>query len=134
MQDRPTAVELLDAIADFLVLDVEPHVPDWLRFQLRVARNSLQMIGREFEQEYDYLAEEWVGLNALLGEQPRPAAPRELHRGVLARNEELAARIRAGEYDSAERRRALTAHLTASVRDKLRISNPRFLVDDEAAH
>ena len=127
MQDRPTAGELLEAIADFLTLDVEPHVPDWLRFQLRVARNSLTIIRRELEHEDAYLLAEWSGLDTLLGESPRPDSPTELRPGVLARNEELCARIRAGDFDQPEARRALVEHLRAVVANKLRTSNPRYV-------
>src|SRR5215212_8853507 len=115
MQDRPTAGELLEAIADFLTLDVEPHVPDWLRFQLRVARNSLTIIRREMEHEDAYLLEEWSGLDAVLGEAKRPDSPLELRPGVLARNEELCGRIKAGHFDPPEARRALIEHLRAVV-------------------
>ena len=129
MQDRPTADELLEAIADFLTTDVEPHVPDWLRFQLRVARNSLTIIRRELAHEDRFLRDEWQGLDALLGEVPRPDAPTELQLSVLARNEELCARIQAGDFDRPEARRALLEHLRTVVENKLRISNPRYVVE-----
>lgn len=128
MQDRPTAQELLEAIADFLVTDVWEHVPDWLTFQLRVARNSLLIIGREIEQEEDALIDEWRGLDALLGAaEARPARVRELREAVLDRNAELCQRIRRGEFDAADRRALLVRHLTATVRGKLAISNPRYV-------
>ena len=127
MQDRPTADELLEAIAEFLTTDVEPHVPDWLRFQLRVARNSLTIIRRELAHEERFLLEEWRGLDALLGAAPRPDAPGVLRPAVLTRNDELCARIQAGEFDPPESRRALLDHLRAVVDNKLRISNPRYV-------
>jgi hypothetical protein len=127
MQDRPTAGELLEAIAEFLVTDVEPHVPDWLRFQLRVARNSLTIIRRELEREGGFLVDEWRGLDALLGGAPRPDSPQDFSPAVLARNDDLCGRIRAGDFDQPERRRALLEHLRTVVDHKLRISNPRYV-------
>ncbi|HEY8491260.1 MAG TPA: DUF6285 domain-containing protein [Dehalococcoidia bacterium] len=127
MQDRPTAAELLDAIGDFLVQDVAPHVPPWLTFQLRVARNSLHIIKREIELEEAHLLEEWRGLDALLGDAPRPATLRELRQAVRARNEELCRRIQAGEFDRPDLRRMLVDHLTRTVRDKLLVTNPRYV-------
>ena len=127
MQDRPTAQELLSAIADFLVMDVEPHVPDWLKFQLRVARNSLAIVGRELEHEDRLLMEEWHGLNSVLGERPLSGSAGELREVILARNEELSARIRDGEFDAAAPRRRLLEHLRKVVEGKLLISNPRYV-------
>ncbi len=127
MQDRPTAGELLEAIADFLTMDVEPHVPEWLRFQLRVARNSLTIIRRELAHEDHFLLDEWQGLDALLGTAPYPDEPGATRPAVLSRNDELCARIRAGEFDAPQARRALQEHLRAVVENKLRISNPRYV-------
>ncbi len=127
MQDRPTAGELLEAIADFLTMDVEPHVPEWLRFQLRVARNSLTIIGRELEQEDEHLIEEWQGLDALLGDAPRPESSGALRRSVLERNDALADRIKAGEFDHADARRRLIEHLRVVVDNKLRVTNARYV-------
>jgi hypothetical protein len=127
MQDRPTAGELLQAIAEFLVTDVEPHVPDWLRFQLRVARNSLAIIQRELALEDEHIVDEWEGLDMLLGEQPAPRSPREREQAVLVRNDELCRRIEAGGFDQPETRRLLLDHLRAVVHNKLVISNPRYV-------
>jgi Domain of unknown function (DUF6285) len=128
MQDRPTAGELLEAIADFLTTDVEPHVPDWLRFQLRVARNSLTIVRRELEHEDEYLLEELRGLNKLLGDAPHPDSPATLRLAVLARNDELCRRISAGDFDQPEARQGLLEHLRTVVDNKLRVSNPRYVV------
>lgn len=126
MQDRPTAAELLDAIADFLTLDVAPHVPRWLAFQLRVARNSLMVIKREIEHEEAHLVEEWLGLDALLGDAPRPGSLQGLRQALRARNEELCRRIQAGEFDRPDLRRLLVGHLDRTVRNKLLVCSPRY--------
>ena len=47
MQDRPTAVELLEAVREFLGQDVMPAVEGRVRFHTRVAVNALGMLERE---------------------------------------------------------------------------------------
>ena len=47
MQDRPTAVELLGAVREFLDQDVMPAVEGRVQFHTRVAVNALGMLERE---------------------------------------------------------------------------------------
>jgi Domain of unknown function (DUF6285) len=47
MQDRPDAHELLEALTVFLFEDVLPHVPDEMRFPVRVAANCCAILARE---------------------------------------------------------------------------------------
>lgn len=127
MQDRPTAPELLEAIADFLQDEVSEHVPDWLSFQLRVARNSLLIVKREIESEERHLHSEWRRLDELLGATEPPATFRELRTALRDRNEQLCTAIREGGFDDQSRRSHLLAHLHATVREKLSITNPRYV-------
>ena len=116
-QDRPTASELLAAIADFLreeatsVLDkAEPR----LAFQMRVAVNSLAILEREARLGPDADAAELARLAKLLGRD-----------GTLSDlNRELARQLRTGERD--ERDAALMAHLEATVAAKIAIANPKW--------
>jgi hypothetical protein len=116
-QDRPTASELLSAIADFLreeampVLDrAEPR----LGFQMRVAVNSLAILEREARLGPAADARELERLAKLLGRS-----------GTLdALNRELARQLRAGERD--ERDAALMAHLEATTAEKIAIANPKW--------
>jgi hypothetical protein len=116
-QDRPTASELLAAIADFLreeatpVLDkAEPR----LGFQMRVAANSLAILEREARLGPDADAAERARLATLMG-----------HDGTLQDlNRELARQLRAGLRD--ERDPALMAHLEATIADKIAIANPKW--------
>ena len=116
-QDRPTAAELLAAIADFLREEATPaldRAEPRLGFQMRVAVNSLAILERE----------------ARLG----PAADRREHERLLKLlgrdanlddlNRELARQLRAGERD--ERDAALMAHLEATIADKIAIANPKW--------
>ena len=116
-QDRPTASELLSAIAEFLreeaipVLDrAEPR----LGFQMRVAVNSLAILEREARLGPAADSHEHERLAKLLG---RDATLDELNR-------ELARQLRAGERDEGDA--ALMAHLEATIADKIAIANPKW--------
>lgn len=116
-QDRPTASELLAAIADFLreeatpVLDkAEPR----LGFQMRVAANALAILEREARLGPAADAREQARLARLLGRD-----------GSLADlNRDLAQQLREGKRD--ERDTALMEHLEATVADKIAIANPKW--------
>lgn len=137
MQDRPTADELLAAVAAFLRADVLPGAPERTRFHLRVAMNLLAVLRRELEAEPAARGREWAGLHALPGltldgPPPGPDAPPPTPEAVRAANERLCTAIREGAYDAdapeaVAQRAALLAHLREVVTDKLRIANPAFL-------
>jgi len=116
-QDRPTAPELLVAIADFLREEATPildKAEPRLGFQMRVAVNSLAILDREARLGPAADAGEQARLVKLLGRQ-----------GTLDElNRELARQLRAGERD--ERDAALMAHLEATVADKIAIANPKW--------
>lgn len=116
-QDRPTAPELLAAIADFLRAEATPaldRAEPRLGFQMRVAVNSLAILERELRLGPDADAREHARLVALLG---RDGSLAELTR-------ELARQLRTGERD--ERDAALMAHLQATIADKIAIANPKW--------
>lgn len=115
MQDRPTAAELVEAVIEFLTLDVAPRLDGRDAFQLRVARNALGIVQRELELGGELDAAEHERLVALLGHD---GAPRELEW-------ELARGIRDGSIDA--RRADVLAHLRATVRGKLLVANPKHL-------
>lgn len=116
-QDRPTASELLAAIAGFLrdeatpVLDrAEPR----LGFQMRVAVNSLAILEREARLGPAADAAEHARLATLLG---RDGTLEDLNR-------ELASQLRTGTRDESDT--ALMAHLDATIADKIAIANPKW--------
>ena len=116
-QDRPTASELLAAIADFLREEAMPALDKAeprLDFQMRVAVNSLAILEREARLGPSADAAERARLVKLLG---RDATLDDLNR-------ELARQLRAGERD--ERDAALMAHLDATTADKIAIANPKW--------
>jgi len=126
MQDRPTALELLDAVRVFLEEEAMPALDPRLRFHARVAANVLAIVGREIAGEEEQLAAEWARLAALSGDAgERPASRAALAAAVRARTEELAERIRRGEADDGAFATAVRAHVRATVREKLRVGTPR---------
>lgn len=125
MNDRPAAVELLRAVEAFLERDVVPNLAGPRQFHARVAANVVAMVAREIETEEGHLLGEWERLGELLGDAARAPAGREgLREGVLARNEALVARVRAGEADAGEWRARVLAHLRRTVAEKLEVSRP----------
>ncbi|CAN5914913.1 hypothetical protein BH11PSE3_BH11PSE3_31830 [soil metagenome] len=116
-QDRPTAAELLAAIADLLREEVTPvldRAEPRLGFQMRVAVNSLAILEREARLGPSADRREHERLAALLG---RDGNLEDLNR-------ELARQLRAGERD--ERDAALMAHLDATITDKIAIANLKW--------
>lgn len=116
-QDRPTAAELLAAIADFLREEATPaldRTEPRLGFQMRVAVNALAILEREARLGSVADAREHARLAALLGRD-----------GTLdALNRELARQLRTGQRD--ERDKALMAHLEATIADKIAVANPKW--------
>lgn len=116
-QDRPTASELLAAVADMLREEAIPaldKVDPRLGFQMRVAVNSLAILEREARLGPAADSREHERLVKLLG---RDGSLDELNR-------ELARQLRAGERD--ERDAALMIHLEATIADKIAIANPKW--------
>ena len=116
-QDRPTAAELLTAVADFLREEAMPaldRTEPRLGFQMRVAVNSLAILEREVRLGPAADAREHERLVGLLG---REATHEELNR-------ELARQLRTGQRDETDV--ALMAHLEATIADKIAIANPKW--------
>lgn len=125
MQDRPTALELVEAVRGFLETDVLPELSGRKQFHTRVAINVLNILARELEHEEEAVAEEWGKLSRLLreeGERPETfAATRE---AVTDLNRELSKRIHAGELD--DRWEEVVAVIREVVGEKLAIANPGY--------
>jgi hypothetical protein len=97
MHDRPNALELLEAVKEFLSTEVLPAATDQrLKFRTLVAINALGIAYRELTSN-----------SLLLGDDERA---------------ELARRIRAGEPPD-----GVLATLKEDVAAKLRVSNPSYL-------
>lgn len=114
MQDEPTPVELIQAVAGFLRADVAPHLSGHAAFKLRVALNALDLVARQLTLEAGSDAAELERLSKLLG---RDGSLRELNRA-------LSARIASGEMDAATP--GLVDHLWQTTLDKLAVDQPNY--------
>lgn len=127
MQDRPTAPELLDALAELLFADVREWVPRERRFQVLVAANLCAVVARELragEEPSDADAELF---RSLVGEGS--AAPAAGDADAEAREEaaRLARAVRAGELDGEIEE--VADRLREHVRRKLDVARPGYADD-----
>ena len=124
MQDRPTALELIEALGDFMRERASNARDRWERFQFQVAANSLGIIARELELGDGFMREEWRGLDELIGREDPPPEQAAFVARLRARNEELSERIRRGEFDGGDAEAALMRHIWKTVVDKAAIASP----------
>lgn len=118
MQDRPTAPELLESVAEYLFGELRPEVPSEQRFKVLVAANVCAVVAREIRAGDEPDRADLELFNELLGE---PAGD------VHAAAAELSRRLRSGELD--DRIDELAPRLEEHVRRKLEIARPGY---DEA--
>ena len=114
MQDQPTPVELINAVAEFLRADVAPQLSGHAAFKLRVGLNALDLVARQLTLEASGDAAELERLSKLLGAT-----------GTLEElNRLLSARIASGEvsFDTP----GLTEHVWQTTLDKLAIDQPNY--------
>lgn len=124
MQDRPTQVELLEAVREFLETEILPRLEgDRIRFRTRVAMNALTILAREAELEEAIVREEYRELSALLGYESEPnLGYGDLRKALVRLNGELASRIRAGD-----KRPAIVEFLRRTAERKLAVASPAYL-------
>jgi hypothetical protein len=115
MQDRPTAPELLDSVAEYLVAELRPEVPREQRFKVLVAANVCAVVAREIRAGEEPDAEDLALFGELLGKDVD-----DVHSAAA----ELSERIRSGELD--DRMDELVPRLEEHVRRKLEIARPDY--------
>jgi hypothetical protein len=114
MQDEPTPIELIKAVADFLRNDIVPVVSGHTAFKLRVSLNALDLVARQLALEEGSDAAELARLSQLLGMQ-----------GSLTElNRVLAERIAKGE--AGLQTPGLAEHLWQTTMDKLAVDQPNY--------
>jgi Domain of unknown function (DUF6285) len=114
MQDEPTPIELIKAVADFLRSDIAPEISGHHAFKLRVSINALDLVTRQLALEGDSDAAEAARLSQLLAVQ-----------GSLGElNRTLADRIAKGEIDL--QTPGLADHLWQTTMDKLAVDQPNY--------
>jgi hypothetical protein len=120
MPDRPTALELLEAVRGFLETEVAKEASDpRLRFRALVAANALSIAGRELTASEVWAAAEVRILRELLSAGPSDAPPGEDARILSA---ELCRRIREGQAPP-----GTLAAVRRLVEGKLAVASPRYL-------
>jgi hypothetical protein len=107
--DRPDALELIDAVRDFLTEEVVGAVEGRLAFHVRVAANALGIAARELRATPESAA----------------AHAERLARFGCADDGELVAAIRSGSLDA--RQAELGAELRRMVWEKVQVANPRYV-------
>ncbi len=106
--DVPSALELLEAVRDYLETDVLAATEGRVRFHARVAANVVGMVGRE------------VAVGPALSE----AHAARLARLGVGTEGELGAAIRSGRYD--DRLGEVSDLVREAVADKLSVANPGY--------
>ena len=114
MQDHPTPVELVNAVAEFLRTDIAPQLSGHAAFKLRVALNALDLVARQMTRAAYSDAGETERLSKLLG---REGALEELNRL-------LSSRIQSGELDLETP--GLAEHVWQTTMDKLAVDQPNY--------
>jgi hypothetical protein len=110
LHGRPTAVELLDAVAAFLKDQLPAHVDEAVRHQVRIAARAVEIAARE----------------ARLGPAQAATHLSRLRSLGFETDGELARALREGSVrDSPELRQALID----DTRDRLLVANPGWLPD-----
>lgn len=131
LDERPTAAELIAAVAGFLEKKAAPQLDAATAFHLKVAINALRIVERELQQGDRAAAGDRERLAALLGTVPgnapgnAPGNEAGNEAGSLrALNAELCARIEAGTIGTGDR--ALHEHLLRSTLDRIAIDSPKY--------
>lgn len=107
--DLPSAENLVEAVREFLEDDVLGATEGRVQFHTRVAINALRTVERELAA----------------GSAPTDAHAARLARLGFADESALAAAIRDGRLD--DRYDEVKAAVWETVRDKLRVANPKYL-------
>ncbi len=119
MQDRPSAPELLDAVAEYLFGELRAEVPGEQRFKVLVAANLCAVVARELRAGNAPSTADLELFGELLNDAEGADAA-----NVEEAAELLAARIRGGEMD--ERLPELLVVLRAHVSRKLDVARPGY--------
>ncbi|CAN5482621.1 DUF6285 domain-containing protein [soil metagenome] len=122
MQDRPTAPELLDAMAAQLFGEVREWVPRERRFQILVLANLCAVLGRELRAGEAPSQADLEAFQSLLGGPPDE--PSDLDAAVRLSAAELSSRIRSGELDG--ELGLVIEELRSHVARKLDIARPGY--------
>jgi hypothetical protein len=125
VHDKPTSIELLEALSVFLREEVAPRLDGGMRFKAIVGANVAGIVAREIALGPGQDRAQLARLAALLGEEAECISPDATAEQVRAWSFELCRRIDAGDADEGPWRKQLLAHLRACVDEKLAVDNPK---------
>jgi hypothetical protein len=133
VQDRPSADELLEALAEFLDSEVVPAFEGRKRFHAIVAANVARITAREFRLGPANRQAEIGELRDLLDAAAThvDAVSRDeqvIDRELTTLNAELCRRIESGDADDGDFRTKVLAFLRRATERKLAIDDPKRLV------
>jgi hypothetical protein len=112
LDERPSATELIAAVAAFLEREVKPALEGRLAFHATVAVNALRIVQRELDLGPAAVSAELARLREITGADG----------DLSSLNSLLAERIRTGEVADS----MLRAHLVRSVLARIAIDNPKY--------
>lgn len=125
MQDRPTAPELLDALAALLFTEVREWVPRERRFQVLVAANVCAVVARELRAGAAPSLADVRLFRELAGTPVEPApAPEDAQAEAREAARDLARLTRRGELDDGLE--GAVSRLREHVRRKLDVARPGY--------
>ena len=107
--DRPSAVELLEAVREWMEKDLLSGIEPRLQFHTRVAMNVLDIVSREIAMGADQL-QSHAELLASFG---------------VESDAELSQQIRSGDHDNGLLE--VLERLRPVIEDKVRVANPKYL-------
>jgi hypothetical protein len=123
MQERPQPRAVLEALARFLLEELQPTVTDKrLAFRVLIAAHLASTLAAELDERPRHAAEELARLRALLPDVALP--PGEAAAALRTLNATLVERLSQGRGPGDDT--ALRAHLRATLADALRVLSPRF--------
>jgi hypothetical protein len=114
MQDEPTPIELIQAVADFLRTEIVPEIKGHNAFKLRVGINMLDLVTRQLTLQGASDAAETARLKELLGNDG----------SLTDLNRALAEKIASGEADL--QTPGLAEHLWQTTLAKLAVDQPNY--------
>lgn len=114
MQDRPTLIELVEAVREFLETKAMPELTGHTAFHARVAVNVLDIALRELREGPGFAAAEGARLSALLGREG----------SIADLNRALGEAVTTGAIAIDDP--ALIDHLRRTTMEKLAIDNPKY--------
>ena len=110
--DRPTSVELVEVVSEFLEKEIKINLPDHLAFKTQIAINVLNIVKRE-QQNEEILSKESKEILLNLFKDPNKANIRE-----------LAKQIETGELKLDDKE--LQEALIEITKKKISVDNPKY--------